>query len=65
MKRYKLKEGSFMSEKTITVKEFADELVKRLDAGKTVDCCKKELLNLAALASRKIGSEMIKVDWKD
>ncbi|MDC7232946.1 MAG: hypothetical protein PQJ58_06915 [Spirochaetales bacterium] len=54
-----------MSEKTITVKEFAEELVRRLNEGKTVDCCKKELLNLAALASEKIGSEMIKVDWKD
>lgn len=54
-----------MSEKTITVKEFADELVKRLENGKTVDCCKKELLNLAALASEKIGSEKIKVDWKN
>lgn len=54
-----------MSEKTITVKEFAEELVKRLEEGKTVDCCKKELLNLAALASRKMGSEKIQVDWKN
>lgn len=54
-----------MSEKTITVKEFAEELIKRLNNGKTVDCCKKELLNLAALASDKMGSEKIKVDWKD
>jgi len=54
-----------MSEKKITVKEFAEELVRRLDSGQTVDCCKKELLNLAALAKKKIGSEMIVVDWKD
>lgn len=54
-----------MSEKTITVKEFAEELVRRLNSGQTVDCCKKELLNLAALASEKIGTETITVDWKD
>ncbi len=54
-----------MSEKMITVKEFADELKKRLNDGKTVDCCKKELLNLAALAKEKIGEEKILVDWKN
>ncbi|MDA3958069.1 hypothetical protein [Oceanispirochaeta sp.] len=54
-----------MSEKQITVKEFSDELVKRLNKGKTVDCCKKELLNLAALAREKMGDEKIMVDWKD
>ncbi len=54
-----------MSEKMITVAEFARELKSRLENGKTVDCCKKELLNLAELAKDKIGSEMIKVDWKD
>ncbi|MDC7241334.1 MAG: hypothetical protein PQJ50_13340 [Spirochaetales bacterium] len=54
-----------MSEKLITVREFADELTKRLNEGKTIDCCKKELLNLAALAREKMGSEKILVDWKD
>jgi len=54
-----------MSEKKITIKEFADELARRLEKGQTVDCCKKELLNLAALAKEKMGSEMIMVDWKD
>lgn len=54
-----------MAEKEITVREFAEELTRRLEAGQTVDCCRKELLNLAALASEKMGSEMIRVDWKE
>ncbi|WP_168203308.1 hypothetical protein [Oceanispirochaeta crateris] len=54
-----------MSEKRITVKEFADELTRRLKAGQTVDCCKKELLNLAAMAKERLGDEKILVDWKD
>ena len=54
-----------MSEKIITIREFADELEKRLKNGKTVDCCKEELLNLAVLIRDKIGDETIKVHWKD
>ncbi len=49
----------------ITIREFADELEKRLQGGQTVDCCKDELLNLAAIIRDKIGDEKIKVHWKD
>ncbi|MCP4214127.1 MAG: hypothetical protein GY765_05700 [bacterium] len=51
--------------KKITVKQFADELVKRIDDAKTIDCCKEEMLNLAKLASEHIGDELIEVTWKD
>jgi hypothetical protein len=57
--------GSNMSVKTITISEFADELKTRLKAGKTVDCCKEELIKLADIAKAKIGSEKITVEWKD
>jgi hypothetical protein len=52
-------------EKEITITEFADELKKRLNNGKTVDCCKPELLRLADIISEKIGQEKIKVMWQD
>ena len=54
-----------MSEKVITLKEFAAELKERLENGKTVDCCKQELLNLAEIIKNKIPEEKIEVDWKD
>lgn len=54
-----------MSKRMITVKEFADELTRRLERNKTVDCCKEELLNLATKAKEKIGSELIEVSWRE
>ena len=49
----------------ITVKELCNELMKRIDEHKTIDCCKYEIVNLANLASEKIGNEMIMVEWID
>jgi len=54
-----------MSEKVITIREFADELTRRLQHGQTVDCCRDELLNLAKIIREKIGDEKISVHWKD
>jgi len=54
-----------MSEKNITLSEFADELVTRLNQGKTVDCCKAELLRLAEIIKKKLPGETIRVEWKD
>lgn len=52
-------------EKEITLTQFAKELKQRLNEGKTVDCCKEELLRLADIISKKIGDEKILVTWKD
>ena len=52
-------------EKEIAIAEFAKELKKRLNDGKTVDCCKPELLRLADIITDKIGNEKIKVSWVD
>ena len=52
-------------EKEITLAEFAKELKVRLENGKTVDCCKQELLLLADIITEKIGSEKIRVTWQD
>lgn len=49
----------------ITLSEFADELVRRLQEGKSIDCCKDEILRLAVIVKKKIGQEKILVSWKD
>lgn len=51
--------------KVISVNEFCDELVQRINASKNIDCCHEEIKNLAALAKEKIGDEKIEVIWKD
>jgi len=52
-------------EKEITMTEFADELTQRLKRGKTVDCCREELLRLAVILKEKIPEEKIRVNWKE
>jgi hypothetical protein len=52
-------------EKEITLAEFADELTTRLGKGKTVDCCKVELLRLADILRKKLPNEKILVNWKE
>jgi hypothetical protein len=54
-----------MAKKTITLKEFADELELRLKGGKSVDCCHDELINLAKIIRTKLPNEKIEVDWKN
>lgn len=49
----------------ITIKEFVADLVKRIDQAKSIDCCKTELKNFAALAGAKMPNEKITVEWKD
>ncbi len=51
--------------KEITISEFSDELVKRIEEAKTIDCCKEEIKNLAAIAKTEIGGKKITVEWKD
>lgn len=51
--------------KEITLAQFADELKTRLTVGKTLDCCKDELLALAEIVKRKLPQEKITVNWKD
>jgi len=51
--------------KIITISEFADELTKRIDNSKDIDCCSEEIKNLAAIAKESIGSQTIEVTWKD
>ncbi len=52
-------------EKVITMAEFADELTQRLNQGKSVDCCKEELVRLAQFLKVKVPRETIRVTWKN
>jgi hypothetical protein len=49
----------------MSVSEFVDDLISRIDAAKTIDCCKEEIKRLAELAKRRIGDERIEVNWRD
>ncbi len=51
--------------KEISIREFADELMTRIDDAKTIDCCKEEIRLLAEMAKRKMGDDRITVEWKD
>lgn len=51
--------------KKIQVKEFVDELIRRIEKDKTVDCCREEIKSFALLAKEKMGSETLEVNWKD
>ena len=54
-----------MTMKKITIRQFADDLVSRIEGEKTIDCCKDEIRKLARLAKERLGDELIEVDWKD
>jgi len=49
----------------VTVKEFVGDLLKRIENAKTIDCCKEELKQFAALAEKKMPDEKLTVEWKD
>ena len=51
--------------KIITIKEFHDELISRIDNNKGIDCCKAEIKKLASVAKEFIGDKKIEVNWKD
>lgn len=50
--------------KKITISEFADELIQRVEASKDIECCKEEIINLAKIAKKNIGDQQIEVNWK-
>lgn len=54
-----------MPKKEITIREFIDDLEKRIKEGKTIDCCRDDLLRLTEIAKEKLGKEKIVVNWVD
>lgn len=51
--------------KVITISEFTEELISRIEKDKTVDCCREEIKKFARLAKEKMGKETIEVNWKE
>lgn len=51
--------------KDIKMDQFADDLVKRIDKNKTIDCCKEEIKKLAEMAKQHMSDKTITVTWKD
>jgi hypothetical protein len=51
--------------KEITVREFAAELMNRIDKQQGIDCCKEEIKSLALLAEARMPDEKIVVTWKE
>lgn len=51
--------------KTITIEQFADELIKRIEDAKDIDCCKEEIKNLCSIARENMPDREIEVTWKD
>ena len=51
--------------KEITIRQFAAELVDRIDKAKGIDCCKEEIKTLAQMAEKHMADEKIVVDWRD
>ena len=49
----------------VTVKQFVNDLLIRIETAKTIDCCKAELKQFAELAAKKMPDEKLTVDWKD
>jgi hypothetical protein len=52
-------------EKEITVKQFAEELIQRIDKNRDIDCCRVEIKRLAEMAGREIADKKIRVQWKE
>ena len=51
--------------KIISINEFSDELMARIDKSKDIECCKEEIRKLAAIAKKEIPGVKIEVTWKD
>ena len=54
-----------MSEREMTLRDFADVLTQRIEDGKAIDCCQVEIKRLAAIAKAKIPEEKTTVEWTD
>lgn len=52
-------------QKDVTMSQFADDLIQRIDKHKTIDCCKEEIKKLAQMAKEHMKDKTISVDWKD
>lgn len=50
--------------KKIKIREFTEELIRRVENSQEIECCKEEIVNLAKIAGEKLGEQLIEVNWK-
>lgn len=51
--------------KEVYICEFVEELLRRIDESKDINCCKEEIKTLANYAVAHLGEHKIAIDWKD
>ena len=51
--------------KEVSIKEFVDELLSRIDNAKDINCCREEIKVFADYVTQKIGNDKILIDWKE
>lgn len=51
--------------KQVPIKDFVDELLKRIDAKQTIDCCMDEIKVFARLVRDRMGDETIEIEWQE
>lgn len=51
--------------KEVTIKEFTDELLSRIEKTDDINCCREEIKTFADYVTGKIGEDKIVIDWKD
>ena len=51
--------------KEVFVCEFVEELLRRMEESKDINCCKEEIKTFCTFAVAKLGEEKISIDWKD
>lgn len=49
----------------ITISQFVDDLLRRIDEKKDIDCCREDIKSFARHVRSRIGDEHIEVEWKD
>lgn len=50
--------------KEVTIKEFVEELLSRIENTQDINCCKTEIKVFADYVTGKIGEDKILIDWK-
>ena len=51
--------------KEVSIKEFVEELLSRIDNAEDINCCREEIKIFADYVTHKIGDDKITIDWKE
>lgn len=51
--------------KEVTIRDFCEELLERIENAKDINCCKEEIRTFAKYVVEKLGDDKIEINWKD